>query len=85
MLSQKHVGKHHEINRRVYNPIETSVTMANIKKPYYELSINAQRIRIKYVLQNQPSEEPLANGALAVAWLEEKDTKVHYFWFKLSL
>lgn len=56
-------------------------------KPYFELAINNTRLHIDYVLNgagqaSSPSLQP-QNGH-AVAWLEEKDQRKHYFWFKLQ-
>jgi len=52
------------------------------KKPYYALSVGGRYIKIHYVRQQEEYIDPSPD--IAVAWIEEKDTRMHYFLFQLG-
>lgn len=52
------------------------------KKPYYALFIGGLQVKIRYIAND--AEVSLLSPELALAWLEEKDRKIHYFLFQLG-
>eukprot|EP00298_Acanthocystis_sp_HF-20_P029532 c8428_g1_i1.p1 GENE.c8428_g1_i1~~c8428_g1_i1.p1 ORF type:complete len:180 (+),score=4.05 c8428_g1_i1:61-600(+) len=57
--------------------------MGENKKSYYKLEVGQQRCKIKYVADDQEFQKTLntLQDNMAVAWVEEKDKKIHYFLF----
>jgi len=53
-----------------------------IKRKYYALHVGGKFVKIHYLLNN--TEWLVPNENLAIAWVEEKDTRQHYFLFRLA-
>lgn len=54
------------------------------KKSYYSLSVGGVFVKIRYVDPVNKQQILEDNPNLAIAWLEGKDTKTHYFLLRLA-
>jgi len=53
-------------------------------KQYYILSIDGIRMRVRYIRDDSEFEIPQEDDRLAIAWVEEKDRRTHYFLFLIG-
>ncbi len=53
-----------------------------VKSKYYALHVGGRCVKIHYLLNSIEWVTP--NENLAIAWVEEKDTRQHYFLFRLG-